>query len=104
MNIPSSSDIKTVTNYFIWFFQKHGDLITNLKLQKLLYFAQGWFLALYDTPLFKEEIQAWIHGPVVATVYHSYKGFGYGPITAAMEEPKFLTSKPVLYTTTPFLN
>lgn len=40
-----------------------GDAMTQLKLQKLMYIAQGIHLALYDVPLFKEEIEAWQHGP-----------------------------------------
>ncbi len=46
-----------------------GDVITQLKLQKLMYIAQGIHLALYDAPLFKEEIEAWQHGPVVRELY-----------------------------------
>ncbi len=47
--------------------------ITNLKLQKMLYFAQATHLALFDQPLFGEEIQAWSLGPVVPAVYHAFK-------------------------------
>lgn len=50
-----------------------ADLITNLKLQKLLYYAQGCYLAINDKPLFKESIEAWTHGPVVRDVYNHYK-------------------------------
>jgi len=57
-----------------------GDLISNLKLQKLLYYAQGFNLALYDEPLFPESIEAWTHGPVVPEVYHEYKDFGSNAI------------------------
>jgi uncharacterized phage-associated protein len=57
-----------------------GDLISNLKLQKLLYYAQGFHLALYDKPLFGERIMAWTHGPVVPDVYHAYKEYGPGAI------------------------
>lgn len=54
-----------------------GDGITNLKLQKLLYYAQGFYLAINNgKPLFDEPIVAWAHGPVVASVYHNYKKFG----------------------------
>ncbi len=49
------------------------ELITNLKLQKLLYYTQGCVLALTDKPLFDEEIEAWEHGPVVPEIYHEYK-------------------------------
>ena len=57
-----------------------GDLMSNLKLQKLAYYAQGLHLALYDTPLFPEPIEAWIHGPVVPDLYHRFKHFGSGAI------------------------
>ncbi|EDM68295.1 possible prophage ps3 protein01-like protein [Moritella sp. PE36] len=49
------------------------DIITNLKLQKITYYAQGFYLALFDKPLFDDEIQAWAHGPVIPDLYHKYK-------------------------------
>lgn len=57
-----------------------GELISNLKLQKLVYYSQGFHLALYGEPLFREEIEAWMHGPVVPELYHSFKEYGSGPI------------------------
>lgn len=53
-----------------------ADLISNLKLQKLLYYAQGCFLALTDRPLFREDILAWEHGPVIEKVYRNYYSNG----------------------------
>ncbi|MFR1826678.1 MAG: Panacea domain-containing protein [Lawsonibacter sp.] len=50
-----------------------GEYISNLKLQKLLYYAQGCFLAVTGKPLFSDPIVAWQHGPVVESVYHTYK-------------------------------
>lgn len=47
--------------------------ISKLKLQKLLYYTQGYYSALYDKPLFEEEIQAWQHGPVVKEVYQEFR-------------------------------
>jgi len=52
------------------------DLITNLKLQKLLYYAQGFHLALFGKPLFRERIEAWQYGPVVPEIYRFYKQYG----------------------------
>lgn len=60
--------------------EEEGDLISNLKLQKLVYYAQGSHLAIYDKPLFEEEIHAWAHGPVVPELYHEYKVHGQGSI------------------------
>ncbi|MDD4376416.1 MAG: DUF4065 domain-containing protein [Clostridia bacterium] len=67
-----------------WFLNKNNFMqnitdtedITNMKLQKLLYYSQGCFLAEYDKPLFKEKVIAWEHGPVVKEVYDEYKKFG----------------------------
>ena len=53
-----------------------AEFISNLKLQKLLYYAQGCALAVTDEPLLGDEIVAWQHGPVVECVYHAYKGNG----------------------------
>lgn len=57
-----------------------GDLLSNLKLQKMLYYAQGWYLGLHNKALFNDPIEAWVHGPVVPNVYRKYKSFGWGPI------------------------
>lgn len=48
--------------------------ITHLKLQKLVYYAQGATLGIYSRPLFQEKIQAWIHGPVCPVLYAEYRG------------------------------
>ncbi len=53
-----------------------GDVLTNLKLQKLVYYAQGFHLALTGQPLFQEELVAWEHGPVVVELYRTLKDFG----------------------------
>lgn len=52
------------------------DDVTNMKLQKLLYYAQGYNLALHGEPLFDEDIENWSHGTVVPCVYHEFKCFG----------------------------
>lgn len=53
-----------------------GELVSNMKLQKLLYYMQGFHLACFNTPLFDEEIEAWMYGPVVPSVYEHFKGHG----------------------------
>lgn len=54
--------------------------ITHMQLQKLLYYVQGWSLAWTGQPMFKGEIQAWEHGPVVVSLYPSFKEFGATPL------------------------
>lgn len=56
------------------------DGITHLKLQKLLYNAQGVYLALKGNKLFEDDLEAWEHGPVVKDVYNTYNVFGRNPI------------------------
>ena len=60
--------------------EEAGSSVTPLKMQKLLYFAQGWHLALYDVPLFNNKIEAWEHGPVVREIYYNYKDYKYNNI------------------------
>jgi uncharacterized phage-associated protein len=70
-----------IARYFLW---KYGDepedAISHLKLQKLLYYAQGYHLAKYDEPLFYETIEAWPHGPVVPSIYRAYSQYEGGRI------------------------
>lgn len=57
--------------------------VTPLMLQKLLYFIQGIYSALYGKPIFAEECRAWIHGPVYPEVYELFRDFKYNPIDDA---------------------
>lgn len=57
--------------------------VTPLMLQKLLYFTQGIFSALYGRPIFAEDCRAWVHGPVYPEVYELFRDFKYNPIDDA---------------------
>ena len=69
-----------VADYFINVANVTGSLITNMKLQKLVYYSQAWHLALYNEPLFEEEFEAWVHGPVLPALYGEYKYKKWSPI------------------------
>lgn len=71
---------ETVADYFLALANETGDAITNLKLQKLVYYAQAWHLANFGKPLFDEDFEAWIHGPVIPKLYKLYKERGSQPI------------------------
>jgi uncharacterized phage-associated protein len=60
--------------------ENFGEGISNMKLQKILYFAQAAHITVENSPLFSEEIYAWKYGPVVDEVYHAYKGNQSTPI------------------------
>lgn len=57
--------------------------VTPLMLQKLLYFIQGVYSALYGKPIFVEDCRAWVHGPVYTEVYDLFRDFKYNPIDDA---------------------
>jgi len=70
-----------IGKWFVAYAETEEDADTsNLRVQKLLYYAQGHYLARKGVPLFDEAIQAWSHGPVVPEVYHVFKRFGSNPV------------------------
>jgi uncharacterized phage-associated protein len=62
-----------------------GLFVTQMKLQKLVYFAQGAHLAKYNKPLINETFQAWMYGPVIPEIYQDFKLYGSRPITDTAE-------------------
>ncbi len=60
-----------------------------MQIQKLVYIAHGWYLALEEEPLIRESVEAWKFGPVIADLYHEFKKFGKGPIEGRATEFKF---------------
>jgi uncharacterized phage-associated protein len=75
--VKAMIDYLNVTRYFIIRAYEDGieAEMTNMKIQKLLYYAQSLHLALYNEPLFDEEIQAWRYGPVCPPAYKFYSEF-----------------------------
>lgn len=73
-----SKKIEVVIRYFL----RKMTEVTPLALQKMLYYAQSFYFALFDEELFPDACQAWQHGPVYPEVYHKYKIYGYNPIEA----------------------
>lgn len=81
-------DANQIANWFLNAVDRDaGDSITHLKLQKLVYYAQAWALALLGRPLFEEDFQAWAHGPVVLSVWHRFKDSGWEAIPAVEDGP-----------------
>jgi uncharacterized phage-associated protein len=70
-------DVIAVAKYFLSLSKPGTDYaITHLKLQKLVYFAQGYFLAIKGRALFQNRLEAWVHGPVSPELYNEYRDFG----------------------------
>lgn len=74
---PEIQDVQTIPTLpeeMVWnYVAARLKSFTHLKLHKILYFVQGYHLAYFDAPLFKEDFQAWVHGPVLPTLYSSLK-------------------------------
>lgn len=60
--------------------ESEPEFLTHMRLQKLLYYVQGWSLALHNRSMFRERIEAWAHGPVVRDLYSCFADFGEKPI------------------------
>ena len=91
--LSRTSKSLAVANYFIY----RSNLaskeslpgITNKKLQKLLYYSQAWSLALRNKRLFKDDIEAWVHGPAVRSVYTAFKQYSFGEIKTDVSKDDF---------------
>jgi len=94
--MPTALD---VAKYILSIANKDGDFISNLKLQKLLYYAQAWYLVNYEMTLFNEPIEAWELGPVVKSVYSEFKKFKASPIKykSTNNEDKVFTKDQICY-------
>lgn len=78
--MTNNDNVFACANYILDTLEEYNLSCTNLKLEKLLYFAYGIHISLYNERLFDEPIQAWRLGPVVPSVYREFKNFGSSPI------------------------
>jgi len=88
--MDSLSDLispKDTADFLIFEARERGELLTNLKLQKLLFYAQAWYLVLQNKPLFSEDFQAWVHGPALPSQYQRFKKFEWRPIVDEIASP-----------------
>lgn len=67
-----------------------GEAITQLKLQKLLYYVQGWSLAIDGRQRFTDALEAWDYGPVVYSLRQEYGGHGRLPLPPVEPQPEFM--------------
>jgi uncharacterized phage-associated protein len=91
---------KDVAELFLSWANRDGDLITNLKMQKLLYYAHAWYLVNFNgKPLFDDIIEAWNLGPVVPNIYQLFKRSASKPIAYKNNnnEEKVFTSNQIAY-------
>ena len=75
-----------IAKYIVASYWKQGEAITNLKLQKILYYIQGYAYRNCRSAAFKDQICKWPYGPVVPAVYYQYSSFRAGPIAEPKDE------------------
>jgi uncharacterized phage-associated protein len=80
-------DPRAVANAFLEIARAQGQSIDPMKLQKLVYYAHGWYLALADAPLLDRAVEAWKYGPVIPVLYRTFQQFGADPITDPARHP-----------------
>lgn len=71
---------KDIANKLLVMSENNGELMTNMKLQKMMYYQQGFHLAYLGTPLFEDTIEAWMYGPVIPAIYDIYSSYGMNGI------------------------
>lgn len=86
-----------ISEYFIKFFNEIGDYISHLKIQKLLYYTDVWYRVYFETELFEEKPQAWVHGPVYSSVYHHYKDNGANNIIIDKEMSELKSNLNIIF-------
>lgn len=75
-------DVRGIANFVLDRAAGTGRIVSNLSLNKIVYFLHQAFLENYKSPLVAAKIEAWDHGPVFREIYHQFKNFGKSPITS----------------------
>lgn len=78
---------REVADYFLYIARKSDRSLNIFQLQKLTYYAQAWYLGLYELPLFAEDFQAWVHGPILPDLFEIKRD--WQPITQFPQKPNF---------------
>lgn len=82
----TTTKIKDLAEFVIRYCNLNNIPISNLKLQKLLYYIQAWHLVYFDKhPLFSNQPEAWVNGPVYREIYNDYKPYSYLDIRLGFE-------------------
>lgn len=67
-------DARAIANEFLKL--ANGAPINQMWLQKLVYIAHGWNLAINKEPLIEDRVEAWDGGPVIRLIWNHFRDFG----------------------------
>src|SRR5437867_1299935 len=87
-------DAETVANEFLRAAWQSGRTLTNMQLQKLVYIAHGYTLAMTHDPLIRQSVEAWRYGPVIRDLYRALQKYGAGQVTEFIPQPLGETLSP----------
>jgi uncharacterized phage-associated protein len=76
-----SRDVRSIANFVLDLAEARGGSISNLSINKIVYFLHANYLAQFDQPLVSAKIEAWEYGPVFRELYREFKKFGDKPIS-----------------------
>lgn len=85
-----------IANTFIEIGKDKPIPVSNMKLQKLLYYAQGWTMAFMSKPLIDEDFYKWNFGPVIPEIYNVFKENGGEPILCTSSKGKLIEDNSTL--------
>lgn len=77
-------DVRQIGNAILDAATRDGVTLSNLALNKIIYFAHAWYLALYSKPLVDSHFEAWQYGPVHPQIYHQLKRYSDQPIASRL--------------------
>lgn len=83
-----------IANEFLRRAQSNGRELTHMQLQKLVYLAHGWALAVLDQGLTTDQLQAWDYGPVYPELYRALRAYGAKPVTRLIRYGDFESQSP----------
>lgn len=96
LEIVPAYDARGIANFILDRGLAHNIGVTNMAMNKVLFFAHAWFLGTANRPLVIQTFEAWQHGPVVQDIYHAFKKFGDNAITERARRLDRLTAQYVV--------
>jgi uncharacterized phage-associated protein len=86
-------DVRAIANFALDFASSRGLNLTNVTINKIIFFLHAWYLAKTGKPLVSAKVEAWDYGPVFRELYSEFKHLGKRPITVRASRRNPVTAK-----------